>query len=532
MNKPANAIELLIDANAVERLQDGDASLFSADRAQQDGIEERLGWLTLASDAYDYFEYLTELREEAHARGLTDIVLIGMGGSSLSVRMFDAIVAPEEDDSDLSDNAGTEPNQDDTFHAPTLHVLDTTHPRDVAALLTQLAPTTTLVIVSSKSGSTTEPRALGDLFFNHFCEVLGSEEAPHHFVAITDEGSPLDQSALDAHWDRIIHARATVGGRFSALSMFGLVPAAYAGIDFERLIENALPIENLCRGEETFANPGAQLACFLFDAYQNGRDKLFFIVAPRYRAFGLWLEQLIAESLGKDGRGIIPLVTEQSRVGNTLPADACAIIMRDADDEFLERYGEELEASGPVTEFTLNSPHDIAGECVRWEYATALLGFLMGLNPFDQPDVAASKAQTVALLEGAPYEGTPHDSRSLPQLIHEGDYLALLSYLPNAEADMDRLLDCARSLEERYMRPVLVAQGPRYLHSTGQLFKGGPNRGVFLMVGNTAPGADDITLVNRPYTLAQLIDAQRKGDMMSLLARGRRVVTAQSLEDL
>ena len=511
-DKMPSSIEELIASDAVERLAEGDATLFADESAQQALIKERLGWLTLASDTDTIEDFLEALREESHRLNPTDVVLIGMGGSSLSTRVLSSVFADECRD-------------------VRLHVLDTTCAHDVAKLIGRLPFESTLFIVSSKSGSTTEPIALGDLFFRLCQKELSPEAAPHHFIAITDPDTPLSTTARERGWRHVIHARSSVGGRFSALSLFGLVPALYGGVDIERIIETAKNMEMLCRGEETFANPGAQLACFINDALREGRDKLMLVFPERYRSFGMWLEQLIAESLGKDGKGVIPIITSPQRIGTAIPADQCVFCMREDDDEELGVWCERIEASGPLNEVIIAGKYDVGAEFIRWEYAVALLGFLMGVNPFDQPDVAASKEKTKALLAGEPYSAHPHHIEELPTLIQPHDYLCLLAYLPQAAASRTALIDIASKLETHFRVPVIIARGPRYLHSTGQLYKGGPNNGVFVVIGDDE-NTCDIALDSETFSIRDLFFAQRKGDIMSLIERGRRVVAIHDLEEL
>lgn len=507
-----SSIETLIAHDAVERLAECDETLFSDNADVQRSIKERLGWVTLASDTDSLEDVLQELRDDAHSLDLSDVVLIGMGGSSLATRVLGCVF--EDDCRDVR-----------------MHVLDTTCAQDIAKLIGRLNFATTLFIVSSKSGSTTEPIALGELFF-HLCEEeLSPQEAPKHFIAITDKGTPLSESAEVLNWRHVLFGRDEVGGRFSALSVYGLVPALYGGVDIERLIESARYMETLCRGEETFANPGAQLASYIHDNLRAGRDKLMLVFPEDYRVFGKWLEQLIAESLGKDGKGVIPIITSAERMNGPIRDDACVFVMREDDDGELAFFCEAHEESGPVFEVIIGDNYDIGAEFVRWEFAVALLGFLMGVNPFDQPDVAASKEKTKALLAGEPYVANPHHLNELASLVQPHDYLCLLTYLPHASAERSALIDVATKLEAHFDVPVIITRGPRYLHSTGQLYKGGPNNGVFIVIGDDEYGCN-IALKDNEYSMRDLFNAQRKGDIMSLIERGRRVFVVHDLDEL
>jgi len=509
MNR-TSSIETLIHSDAVERLSERDASLFSHDPLVVEAISERLGWVMLASDTDEVLDFLYELRRETEDADIADVVLLGMGGSSLATRVLSAVLEHPD---------------------VRLHVLDTTCAEDVARLIGRLDFKKTFFIVSSKSGSTVEPITLGELFFHNVARELGTAEAAEHFFAVTDKDTPLSQAAEAQNWRHVVHARESVGGRFSALSMFGLVPAALAGIDFERLVDSAIRMEKLCRGEETFANPGAHLASFLNDCLQEGRNKLMLVLPRHYRPFGMWLEQLVAESLGKDGQGIIPIVTSKNRVGTSIHSDQCVVILRESGDEEFASYAEEIEQLGPVAEFIIDSPYEIGGEFIRWEFAVALVGFLMGVNPFDQPDVASSKAMTNALLRGDEFTAEPSSISELEDLIVPGDYIGILSYLPERAASHTALVESAACLEEKFSVPIIIARGPRYLHSTGQLYKGGPNTGVFIVLGDD-DSTCDIELDGKPFTLRELNDAQRKGDIISLIERGRRVISARNLSEI
>ena len=514
LNRTESAIERLTALDAIERLSEQDASLFTAEIAEQEMVAERLGWVSLAEDTADVAEQLRSLRDVARERQVTTVVLVGMGGSSLATHVMASVVGGGFAD---------------------LLVADTTCPEDLVRLVATLDFEHALIVVASKSGTTAEVGVIGSILFDRAAMALGHDEACRRFVAISDSDTPLARHAAEQGWWQVVEARSSVGGRFSALSMFGLVPSALAGIDFELIVERAVAAERGCRTSETFANPAAQLASFIYDAYQDGRDKLVLVFSDQYRPFGLWLEQLIAESLGKDGRGIVPIVTTRERYGTSIADDHLVVVLRTDDDDDLAGYRNLLEQTGPVVRFTIDDPHDIGAEFVRWEFAVALLGVLMGVNPFDQPDVEVAKRATRAALAGElPTTDTlPLDA--LVTTVRPSDYLAILAYLPNdshTAAELERL---ASLLEGALKVPVTIQMGPRYLHSTGQLHKGGPSSAVFVVVGGCteaagfAPPQADLPVPGEAYTLRTLFDAQRAGDISSLVLLGRRVFVADSI---
>lgn len=518
LSRPESAIERLTALDAIERLSERDASLFTPNAAEQELVADRLGWVSLAEDTADVAEQLRTLRDIAREDGVTTVVLVGMGGSSLATHVLAKTV-------------------DGGFAQ--LLVADTTCPEDLVRLVATLDFAHTLFVIASKSGTTTEVGVIGSILFERAALALGTDEAARRFVAISDPDTALSRHAAQAGWWQVIEARSSVGGRFSALSMFGLVPAALAGIDFELIVERAVRAESDCRTSDTFANPAAQLASFIFDAYQDGRDKLVLIFSEHYRPFGMWLEQLIAESLGKDGRGIVPVVTTRERYGDSIADDHLVVVLRTETDEDLAGYRNVLEQTGPVVRFTIADPHDIGAEFVRWEFAVALLGVLMGVNPFDQPDVEVAKRATRAALAGELPAVDTLPLASLADTARPGDYVAILAYLPtdsHTEAELERL---ASLIEHALKVPTIVAIGPRYLHSTGQLHKGGPDSGIFLVIGGQEHGAGatgafappqvDVPVPSEPYTLRTLFNAQREGDISSLVLLGRRVFAADSI---
>ncbi len=522
-----NAMQRLADADAIARLRDHDASLFSDDPEVQRLVSGRLGWTTLASDAPDRLGDLEALLGLMDG-GTTDVGLLGMGGSSLAALVLGSLLS-----------------QQPTW--PTLHVLDTTSPITLTRALEAMNLSSTAWVLASKSGSTIEPNTLYRIVRERMDRELGREAAGRRFVAVTDPGSSLEALARDEGFATIVSAPPTVGGRYSALSAFGLVPAELIGIDMPRLIDKARYAEDSVSALPPAGNPAAQLAAFMVDAHSDGRDKLTLVMPRRLRSFGLWVEQLIAESLGKHGTGIVPVIelADEPDVAGYSPDRAIAIVRTHED----EAWGAAIAASAgsaPVHETVMGDAYDVGAAFVTWEWATALAGFLLGINPFDEPDVSAAKKATAAVLGGelaapAPsvavdgvglgFEGAAIDTggpegltevlRSSLAAVAPGDYLAILAYLPHDSAGFGSLEDAVAETTRATGKPICLELGPRYLHSTGQLHKGGPNTGVFVVV--TTEDSADVDVPGGEWTLRDLYRAQSSGDIATLAARERRV---------
>jgi transaldolase/glucose-6-phosphate isomerase len=417
-----------------------------------------LGWLDEPGRIRERLEGVDlELDADAY-------VLLGMGGSSL---------APE-----VRRRLG----------AQGFYVLDTTHPVAIRRLEAQLDLERTVFIVSSKSGTTLETRSHADYFYER------SGGRGEQFLAITDPGSELERVARERGFHAVVHGEPTIGGRYSALSPFGAVPLLLMGVDLERLGARAHEMAEACRGADS---PGLELGLALGVGWREGRDKV--VISPNPGGFGLWVEQLLAESTGKDGKGLIPAPEDPSR-------------------------GADVQ----VQEVQLDSPDDLGAEFFRWEFATAVAGSILGINPFDQPNVQEAKDRTNAILEqGREVDLEPEGSvEELLAGAGERDYIAIQAFIdPEAEGRLDPLIARARETG----RVVTMGLGPRYLHSTGQLHKGGPNTGLFIQVVDDF--GDELPIPGRPFGFRQLIRAQAAGDYAALRERGRRVVRMR-LEDL
>ncbi len=523
-----DALNRLIESKVVARLAERDASLFTDNVDARIPIVQRYGWTDLAAKAPGRFVLLANLAGALIEEGATDIVLLGMGGSSLAPLVMSRIL-------------DTRPDH------PKLHVFDTTSPVAVAKALETLDPNTTYLLIASKSGTTIEPLSLYAIFRQWLETTLSRPAAGRHCIVITDAGTPLEKLRQRDLMRMALSGPPTVGGRFSALSMFGLAPAMLIGVDLEALIARAAVMEDACH-RPAVENPAALLAAWIADSYEAGRDKLTLVTSPEFAPFGLWVEQLVAESLGKNGKGIVPVIEFAPGLSNGYGTDRAVIVLRLGSDDRLAAWSRETATKHPVFEITADDTLALGAEFVRWEYAVALAGFLLEVNPFDEPNVAEAKAATNAILEGTasvPPAGADYDASWVTwagasqtpvpapvdraEAVHDflgsatsGDYIAILAYMPDDEALLGPLHRAAATLSASSGKPVCVELGPRYLHSTGQLHKGGPNTGVFLLV--TARDRADIEIPGQKFTLAALHRAQAEGDLTTLAAHDRRVM--------
>ena len=523
-----SARDRLTELDAVRRLRARDVSLFSDDPDLRIPIMQRLGWTDLAEKAAGRLPLLTGLADALVEEGATDLLLLGMGGSSLAPQVMERIIGGGHG-------------------FPYLHVLDTTSPVQVAELLATLSPESTYTIVASKSGTTIEPLSLYAIVSAWYAESgLNRAEAGRRVIVITDPGSPLEKVRQRDMLRIALTAPATVGGRYSALSVFGLAPAALIGIHLPALIQRAQAMETACDAPVE-QNPAALLAAWMVDARDTGRDKLTLVTSERYAPFGLWVEQLVAESLGKHGIGIVPVIESAPAGPDAYGDDRAFVVLRFTDDEPLAGWSRSAAATHPVYELTVTDVFDVGAEFVRWEHAVALAGALLGVNPFDEPSVTEAKRATSAILDGGAsevptatadaggtwitYAGALERCAPSSRIeaiagayaeLRPGDYLALLVYAPDDAERIDPLVDAAAAVSHATGAAVCLELGPRYLHSTGQLHKGGPNTGVFIIV--TGRDRIDVPVPGKPYGLAALHRAQAEGDLVTLAQHGRRVL--------
>jgi transaldolase/glucose-6-phosphate isomerase len=521
-----------------ERLWRKDGSLWQKDPKMQERLKNSLGWLHVPEKMESNLSSLIAFTQEMREAGFRHVVHMGMGGSSLAPLVIEKIIPPG------------------TFGIP-LTVLDTTAPAAVHAIETQAPLTDTLFIVASKSGTTAEPLAFADYFYARLQEVKG-KAAGDNFLALTDPDSPLAKLAAERCFRGVICNFPDIGGRYSALSFFGLLPAALMNLGVMELLGRSLRMLHACSACVPLKeNPGVGLGAALGELARQGRDKVTFLMPPDLVPLGLWLEQLLAESTGKEGTGLLPVAGEPVGDPAVYGDDRVFIYfsLKEEVERELEDRVEALKKAGqPVVTMQLADRHDIAQEFYRWEIATATAGAILGINPFDQPNVQESKENTKRLLQEVRQQGRlPEEEAGLREgplslyglkgaaTIQEslarflgqagpGDYLALLAYLPENEATTQVLDEVRLGLRDALKVATTLGYGPRYLHSTGQYHKGGPNNGLFLILTSTPE--DDPQIPGQPYTFGVFQQAQALGDMESLQQHGRRTLRLHLGDDL
>jgi transaldolase/glucose-6-phosphate isomerase len=517
---------------AVRRLWAHDASLWT-------GTDEAkwLGWLGIVDERLAHVDELMAFQNDVREAGFRFVLLLGMGGSSLGPEVLGRTFGRREG-------------------FPELHVLDSTDPQQIATFEKNVDLAETLVIVSSKSGGTLEPNILKAYFFARMQEAVGADKAGSHFVAVTDPGSHMQKVAEADRFRHIFYGDPTIGGRYSVLSNFGLVPAAATGIDVRGFLQSAARMVHSCSSYTPPAqNPGVQLGTMLGVAGRHGKDKVTIIASPGIADLGAWLEQLIAESTGKDGKGLVPIDGELVGDAGVYGADRvfAYVSLTDAPDTEQERRVAALEKAGEaVVRIGLNGHAEISQQFFLWEFATAVAGSILGINAFNQPDVEASKIKTreltdafnetgklpeeapfasfdgvalygdetnAAVLKGGSLEAVlrAHFDRVGP-----GDYVGLLAYVERNDAHIEALQKLRQVIRDHKHVATAAEFGPRFLHSTGQAYKGGPNSGVFLQI--TADDAHDLAVPGERYSFSTVKAAQARGDFDVLAARGRRAL--------
>lgn len=528
----------LIAQNVASRIHAKDATLYNFSDNAEEFARNYMGWTQLATNPPYPIADIESFAQEMEARGIKTVLLIGQGGSTQAPMTL------------------TKYNKVDS-NKVSFKTLDSVSPVRMRAILAECDPRTTLVIQSSKSGGTIEPSLVTEAVEKLLASQLSEDELGDHFIAITDPGSDLEKKAADKGWMKVFNGEPTVGGRYSALSVFGLVPAACVGINLRTLMDRARAAENAC-ASDSIDNPAIVLASFLYDNLQRGRDKFSFLSPKRGRVLGLWIEQLVAESLGKEGQGILPNIEVDSLTLSDDPGDRTVIVYHTKTDLWDERenFHKSLEFINPAIpqlDFTVETVYDLAEHFVMWEYAIAMVGYLMKVCPFDQPDVQVAKTEVLSILaDGAPdptfvqegIEGVSvgkvevHVSKALEpymfrhtldeainallESIKPGDFFSINAFLPfTGEGRREAMEEVRHSLSDRYGVASCLEIGPRYLHSTGQLHKGGPNEGVFLVI--SAEETRDIEVEDpRAGSLGALAKAQALGDFSILSDRGRR----------
>ncbi len=518
-----------IATRAAAGLLKRDPSVWSSDAAVQQKIANRLGWLTAPALMADSIGRLRTFADAVRRDQFTDVVLMGMGGSSLAPEVLRAIL-------------GVAPG------SPQLRMIDSTDPAAVRSVATP--PERTLYVLASKSGTTIEPNSLAAHFRNAL-ERAGVSRWADHFVAITDDGTELAVRARNERFRDVFINPSDIGGRYSALSLFGLVPAALMGHDVEAIVGWGLAmLDEAAAVDDAASNPAVGLGMAMGAAARAGRDKTTLVLPPLFEPLGLWVEQLVAESTGKQGVGVVPIAGEQSGSPDAYGNDRLFVHVRSGsgDETHAGPVGLLRAAGAPIVTFDVAEPAALGAEFVRWEIATAVAGAILDVNPFDEPNVQQAKNATRVLLEGykangqlpavpadATIAGTPAaltaaarqkiDSGSADRfltLAGAGDSVAILAYVSPDAGFEDAVSSFRRDVRVRTRAATMFGYGPRYLHSTGQLHKGGANNGVFVVI--TASPREDLPIPGEAFSFGTLELAQAIGDFQSLGATGRRAL--------
>lgn len=525
-------IQKTLEEKRIARIWDRDATVWTG------GDEAKwLGWLTVVEEELQNLDTYRALQEEIRTAGFTDTLLMGMGGSSLCPEVLAM-----------------------TFGSKDFHILDSTVPAQVITTEGKLDLAKTLFIVASKSGSTLESNCFKQYFFDRVSKSVGFDTVGKHFIAITDPGSKMQKIAEDDGFLHIFFGKPEIGGRFSALSAFGLTAAAAMGVDVEKLLRRADSMVRSCGASNPAENPGTILGTILGVCHREGRDKLTIFTPPEFYDLGAWLEQLIAESTGKNGMSIIPVDRESLQPADMYGADRVFVnfTLKGArvDEDTQAELTDIVDAGHPMINIEIADTYGLAQEFFRWEFATAVAGSVMGINPFDQPDVEAAKVEARKITEAFEQSGslppeepfftdedislfsTPDyaaelanvaDEKSLAGFIEshlwnlgERDYFALLAYIEMDQEHEEVLQQMRAQVFEHYNVATCLGFGPRFLHSTGQAYKGGANNGVFMQI--TSADAVDIPVPGQKYSFGVVKSAQARGDFQVLLDRGRRAL--------
>jgi transaldolase / glucose-6-phosphate isomerase len=525
----------------LKRLWQKDATLWTG--ADED---KWLGWLDITEKQIEDLDKLKDIAADIKQASFKNALLLGMGGSSL---------CPEVLRKTFGKAAGY----------PDLHVLDSTDPAQIKSIEESVDLASTICIVSSKSGSTLEPNIYKQYFFDRVKTKVGEKEAGSRFIAITDPGSKMQRVAEKDKFRKIFMGVPSIGGRYSALSNFGMVPAAVMGMDVSKFLKNTQKMVEACGADtDAVANPGVILGTILGIAANQGRDKITIVTSPGIFDLGAWLEQLLAESTGKSGKGIIPVDRERLAKPDSYGADRVFVYLRLESDPDKEQSAEVealAKAGNPVVRMVVPDVYNLGQEFFRWEIATAVAGALMGINAFNQPDVEASKLETRKLTteyessgklppespfftgDGAKLYADVKNAAALKgggtltgflkkhlSRIGSGDYFAVLGYITMNEAHEEALEGIRLAVRDNKKVATVLGFGPRFLHSTGQAYKGGPNSGVFLQI--TCDDAVDILVPGQKYTFGVVKAAQARGDFAVLAERGRRALRVHLGKDV
>jgi len=488
------------------------------------------------------FREINSFVNEIKKEGFTDALLMGMGGSSLAPEVFRLTFGVKEGFLDL-------------------HVLDSTHPQAVLDYEKKLNPEKTLYIVSTKSGGTVETMSFMKYFFNSTVRKIGKEKASRHFIAITDPGSGLEGTAKKLNFRKIFLNDPDIGGRYSALSLFGIVPSAVVGIDIEKLFHETEAAISECKENEFSQNSGAQIGGVIGALTNIGLDKLTFIISPKLEHLGAWLEQLIAESTGKNGKGVLPVDLEPAADIKAYADDRVFVYIKINGDNLHDKRVDEIKSSGfPIIEIQLNNIYELGAEFFRWEFATAIAGHIMGIQPFDQPNVESAKVAARAMMKEFSEKGKLPELKSsfnqegitifsdnkidnlrdaIPAFLSEiksgKNYVSIQAYMKPDEKTWKQLQIFRSKILQKYKVATTLGYGPRFLHSTGQLHKGDSGNGYFIQI--TSDIENDVAIPNEAdkdgssISFGTLINAQVLGDRKALQDNNRKVITINLKDD-
>ncbi len=528
----------LTNQKIIDRIWEKDFTVWND---KPDEISNRLGWLDCPVNYQSAVDEISLFVNEVRAAGYTHALLLGMGGSSLAPEVFRLTFGVREGYLDLS-------------------VLDSTHPGAVKEMSDKLDIKKTLFIVSTKSGGTIETLSFMKYFYNKVLHELGREEVGKHFAAITDPGSKLEKLAVELSFRKTFLNDPNIGGRYSALSFFGLVPAALCGISVEQILNRAEKEASECKKEIDF-NTAARLGVIIGVLADDGIDKLTLITSPQIKYFGAWAEQLIAESTGKNGKGILPVDLEEVLSPGYYSNDRVFVYMKLKNDTVFDKQVAAFEQAGfPVIEIELNDVYDLGSEYFRWEFATAVAGWVLGIQPFDQPNVESAKVLAKKMIakykeEGKLPEPEPDFTENgvsvfaglkadnlkdaidefLSSAVPGKSYVAIQAYIKPDEENFKMLQELRTKIQKKYKVATTVGFGPRFLHSTGQLHKGDAGNGLFIQIVDepktNLPIPDEPGSSTSSLTFGTLIKAQALGDRGALVDCGRRVITLQIEKD-
>jgi glucose-6-phosphate isomerase len=526
-----NALSKYENENVAQRIYEKDYTVWS-DKPEE--VSNRLDWLISSQETLSHLDEIMAFVEDVKLAGFTHALLLGMGGSSLAPEVFRMSFGVKEGYLDLE-------------------VLDSTDPGAVLEYTNKFDPSKTLYIVSTKSGGTIETLSFFKYFFTHCTNTLG-DNAGKHFVAITDPGSKLEEMATELNFRKIFVNNPNIGGRYSVLSFFGTVPAALVGVDLEKLLNNASAIAEESKNTKS---PSGDIGVIMAVLSQLGRDKLTFVYSKEVKSFGTWVEQLIAESTGKDGVGILPVEGESLETPEFYSNDRVFVYTHFNNENKHSEKIEALKAAGhPVIEIILDDVYDLGNEFFRWEFATAVSGWRLGIQPFDQPNVESAKIEAKAMINsyfekgelpkleaaidegGIKLYGDTQESKladavdkflALLDNKTEYNYVAIMAYVTPTKEIIEPLYELRTRIQKKYKTAVTVGYGPRFLHSTGQLHKGDAGKGLFIQFTESMP--ENANIPNEPgssksnFTFGTLKTAQLLGDRQALLNNNRKVIT-------